>query len=128
MNQDTDHTTSIIQNIEAWGAEKGLHEDAGAQVGKFFEETGELARAHGNRKFWHGGEMHNDYLFEVQETEEELLDAIGDCAVVLIQIAAAHGLTFEDALEHAWSEIKDREGEVQDGVFVKEEDLQEEPR
>lgn len=37
MNQDSDHTTSIIQNIEAWGAEKGLHEDAGAQVEKFFE-------------------------------------------------------------------------------------------
>lgn len=130
MNQDTNHIASIIRNIEAWGAEKGLHEDAGAQVEKFFEETGELARAHGRGMAWSDGYnekpsvvLNLDDSSTTKEIREELLDAIGDCAIVLIQIAAAHGLTFEDALEHAWDEIKDREGELISGIFTKDEDL-----
>lgn len=51
----------------------------------------------------------------------EIKDAIGDCAVVLAVVAHMNSITFEECLEYAWNEIKDRKGEVNEkGVFVKE--------
>ena len=50
----------------------------------------------------------------------EIVDAIGDCSVVLAIIAAQYGLAFEQCQEAAWHEIKDRKGRICGGVFVKE--------
>ena len=50
----------------------------------------------------------------------DIVDAIGDCSVVLAIIAAQCGLTFEQCQEAAWKEIKDRKGRIENGVFVKE--------
>ena len=50
----------------------------------------------------------------------EIVDAIGDCCVVLAIIAAQYGLTLEQCQEAAWEEIKDRKGRIVNGVFVKE--------
>ena len=65
---------------------------------------------------------------EVQELEaaiaaddrSEFIDAIGDCIVVLTIMAAQRGTNVEDCIEAAWQEIKDRKGQMVDGVFVKE--------
>jgi NTP pyrophosphatase (non-canonical NTP hydrolase) len=54
---------------------------------------------------------------------EEVMDAIGDCSVVLCNIAAMYGLEWPECMEAAWDQIKDRRGEMRDGVFVKEADL-----
>lgn len=41
----------------------------------------------------------------------------------LIKISNEYGLTLESCVQAAWDEIKDRKGKIIDGVFVKEEDL-----
>ena len=41
----------------------------------------------------------------------------------LHQIADKQGLIFQDCVQHAYDQIKDRKGKMIDGVFVKEEDL-----
>ena len=48
------------------------------------------------------------------------IDDIGDIIVVLINIAARNQLDLSDCLHHAYQDIKDREGKMVDGVFVKE--------
>ena len=48
------------------------------------------------------------------------VDDIGDCMVVLAIIARQHNLTVTECLEHAYNDIKDRKGQMIDGVFVKE--------
>lgn len=48
------------------------------------------------------------------------IDDIGDCMVVLAIIAEQHNLTVTECLEHAYNDIKDRKGQMIDGVFVKE--------
>tara|TARA_R110002020_G_scaffold248376_1_gene462366 strand:- start:4351 stop:4644 length:294 start_codon:yes stop_codon:yes gene_type:complete len=48
------------------------------------------------------------------------IDDIGDCMVVLAIIAEQHELTVTECLEHAYNDIKDRKGQMIDGVFVKE--------
>jgi len=40
--------------------------------------------------------------------------------VVLTIMAKMAGLTMEECVEQAWSEIKDRKGTMRKGVFVKE--------
>lgn len=36
------------------------------------------------------------------------------------EIACKHDLTYQECLEHAWNEIKDRTGRMVDGIFVKD--------
>jgi NTP pyrophosphatase (non-canonical NTP hydrolase) len=54
---------------------------------------------------------------------EEIVDAIGDMSVVLCVIAEMYGTCFVLCQEVAWEQIKDRRGEMRNGVFVKEENL-----
>jgi NTP pyrophosphatase (non-canonical NTP hydrolase) len=72
------------------------------QFGKLEEEVEELRDA-----------IYSDNI-------REIVDAIGDCAVVLTIIAAQYGLTLEQCQEAAWEEIKDRKGRIINGAFVKE--------
>ena len=52
-------------------------------------------------------------------------DDIGDCMVVLNNLVHMQGLTLDECLEKAWSDIKDRKGEMnQHGVFIKSEDVE----
>ena len=53
----------------------------------------------------------------------EIVDAIGDMSVVLCIIAEMYGSDFTGCQEAAWEQIKDRRGELRNGVFVKEENL-----
>lgn len=108
----------LIGLVEEWGEEKRLF-NGGAQLEKFFEEAGEMARAHGKLQFDQGA----DIEYWGGETEQELEDAIGDVLVTLIQFARTHDLDIKECLHTAWSEINDREGEVVEGTFVKQEDL-----
>ena len=102
---------SEVTRVEHWGEERGLLNvenftqdliDTNAQTLKLMEEVGELAKAVAYRD------------------EEALKDGIGDCAVVLIILAAQYGLTFEQCLDHAWNEIKHRTGKLEDGLFKKD--------
>tara|TARA_B110000211_G_C13690476_1_gene382873 strand:- start:290 stop:583 length:294 start_codon:yes stop_codon:yes gene_type:complete len=53
---------------------------------------------------------------------KNVADDIGDCIVVLINIAERNGLTLDDCLSTAWDDIKDRRGRMVDGIFIKEAD------
>ena len=70
--------------------------------------------------------QHTKLVEEVKELETNILlsqpviDDIGDCLVVLINIAQRNNLSLFDCLNHAYDDIKDRKGKMVDGVFVKE--------
>ena len=51
-------------------------------------------------------------------------DDIGDCFVVLNNLAHMTGLTLEDCMAQAWFDIKDRKGTMNEhGVFIKQGDI-----
>jgi NTP pyrophosphatase (non-canonical NTP hydrolase) len=77
-----------------------------AQLAKLTEEVGELARA--LRK-------------EKPNANYQTADAIGDILVVLINIAKRNGLDLRVCLHRAYNEIKDRDGKLIDGIYIKEE-------
>lgn len=53
----------------------------------------------------------------------DVYDDIGDCLVVLNNLALMHNTTLEQCLEHAYNDIKDRKGYMNaKGVFIKEND------
>jgi len=107
----------IIQ-VEEWAEERGLlvaepnirniniyeynYNDVQAQTMKLMEEVGETVKA------------------IAYKDSQGVMDGIGDCAVVLIILAAQHNMTFEECLEHVWGEIKDRTGKLEDGLFKKD--------
>ena len=97
---------TTIEKIKQWVIERNLHTgDARVQMCKTMEELGELASGinKGNK--------------ELQK------DSIGDVVVTLICISLQLGLDFDECLEIAYNEIKDRKGETVNGVFIKESDL-----
>lgn len=80
-------------------------ENAKTQFMKVTEELGELAEGIGKDK------------------PEQIKDSLGDVLVTLILLAEDLNLNLLDCLNSAWGEIKDRKGEVKNGSFVKESDL-----
>ena len=106
----TKHLTTMklnneFQPIREWATEKGIisKADVNTQFLKLLEEVGELS---------HGIQKRND---------EEIKDAIGDCVVVLTNLAAIHGVfTIEECVNSAYDVIKNRTGKMVNGVFVKE--------
>ena len=97
---------SRFEDIRNWAADRNLIEgsDPKSQMLKLSEEMGELAGALARGK------------------EAEADDAIGDMVVVLTILSAQRGVSIETCIEGAWQEIKDREGRMVAGVFVKEGD------
>ena len=57
------------------------------------------------------------------KADEAKIDAIGDMNVVLINIAERNGVSYEDCLRAAYTDIRDRKGILIDGSFVKASDL-----
>ena len=80
-------------------------ENTKTQFMKVTEELGELAEGINKDK------------------PEQVKDSLGDVLVTLILLAEDLNLNLLDCLNSAWNEIKDRKGEVKNGSFVKEEDL-----
>jgi len=53
----------------------------------------------------------------------DVYDDIGDCLVVLNNLALMHDTTLEQCLAHAYNDIKDRKGYMNEkGLFIKESD------
>ena len=101
-----DKVNRLVKLVEKWSIDRDLHEaDSTKQLLKTFEEAAEIGEALTKNK------------------PEELKDGIGDTVVTLIILAQQNNLTLEECLETAYNEIKDREGKMVNGVFVKEEDL-----
>jgi NTP pyrophosphatase (non-canonical NTP hydrolase) len=94
---------NIYDLIRTWATEKGIYKtgDSRTQYVKLMEEAGELAQA----------------LLKNDETE--VIDAIGDMVVVLTNLAKLRGHNIEDCIASAYSVIKDRQGKMINGTFVK---------
>jgi len=98
----------LVAKVEQWSKDRGLDQaDSAKQYLKVAEEVGEVAAA------------------LARNDRHELEDGIGDVLVTLIILGQQNGLTIEQCLETAYNEISDRKGKMVNGVFVKEEDLQE---
>ena len=92
-----------FQPIRDWAEEKGifLKGDPKTQCIKLFEEAGELSKSI----------LKND--------DEEFIDAIGDCVVVLTNLAKLKGYKIENCINSAYKVIAKRTGEMKNGTFVK---------
>lgn len=95
---------NVYDLIRLWADERGIYRtgDNKTQFVKLMEEAGELGKAI----------LKND--------KEEFIDAIGDCMVVLTNLAALEGLKVEDCVVSAYNVIKDRKGSMKNGTFVKD--------
>ena len=95
----------VFNDIRSWADARGIYEngDSKTQLIKLQEEVGELAKA----------------ILENDQTE--IVDAIGDCTVVLTNLAKLSGYRIEDCIASAYSEISDRQGSMVNGTFVKDE-------
>lgn len=93
----------IFKDIRTWAKEKGILDkgDVKTQYVKLQEEAGELAKAL----------LNND--------KEEIIDAIGDCVVVLTNLSKLAGYNIEDCILSAYNVINKRTGKMIDGTFVK---------
>lgn len=99
---ETDQMFTLIENIKKWHYDRNLIEGATDkdQVCKLIQEVGELS----------------DNVCK----QQDIRDDIGDCMVVLINIAERNGLSITECLEVAYEDVKDRKGKMVDGIFVKE--------
>ena len=90
--------------IRRWASKRGLYEkgDPKTQALKLVEEVGETCRA----------------ILKGNQTDIE--DGIGDCVVVLTNLAHLCNTDIEHCIESAYNEIKDRKGKMSNGTFKKD--------
>lgn len=122
----TAYIDPIVCNVIQWGVDRNIIQDSSLdrQLVKLQEEFDELEEA------------------ILARDKDAIRDAIGDMSVVLIMMSEIFGRDydpenyiegvtsiddntpyFEECLEAAYNEIKDRKGKLINGVFVKEADL-----
>ena len=86
---------------------------------------------HHNRNLIEGSDDKTQFANLVQEVGElsdsickgkDIKDDVGDIIVVLANLCARNRVSFLSCLEQAWSDIKDREGIMYEGVFIKSTD------
>jgi NTP pyrophosphatase (non-canonical NTP hydrolase) len=90
--------------IREWANERGLYKggDSKTQALKLVEEVGETCKA------------------ILKSDEPEIIDGIGDCVVVLTNLAELIGTPIEDCIAAAYNEIKGRTGKMDNGTFKKD--------
>lgn len=93
-----------FNKICQWAEDRNLISGArpAAQFQKLGEEFGELGRA------------------LVEGDLAMIQDAIGDMIIVLTIMSAQLGVPVETCIDGAYEEIKDRQGKMINGIFVKE--------
>ena len=87
--------------IREWADERGLYEngDTKTQALKLVEGVGETCRA------------------ILKEDDNEIVDGIGDCVVVLVNLAELQGVSIESCIAAAYEEIKGRKGKMVNGTY-----------
>ena len=90
--------------IREWAEERGLYAngDPKTQALKLVEEVGETCRA------------------ILKQDKPEIIDGIGDCVVVLTNLAELVDTPIEECIARAYDEIKDRKGKMDNGTFKKD--------
>lgn len=69
------------------------------------------------------GQTFKDGRIKQAPKGKDIKDDVGDINVVLMNMIEREGFTMQQCLETAWHDIKDRKGQMINGVFVKEADL-----
>ena len=96
------------------------------------EDVNRIKQWHHDRNLIDGSDDKSQFAKLIQEAGElsdnickgkDISDDIGDMIVVLINIAERNDLSLTECVRQAWDDIKDRKGQMRDGVFIKEEDL-----
>ena len=90
--------------IREWASKRGLYKkgDPKTQALKLVEEVGETCRA------------------ILKGNHSDIEDGIGDCVVVLTNLAHLCDTDIEHCIELAYNEIKDRKGKMDNGTFKKD--------
>ena len=90
--------------IRTWANDRGLYDggDPKTQALKLVEEVGETCRA------------------ILKEDAPEMIDGIGDCVVVLTNLAELIGTPIEECIDAAYDEIKNRKGKMVNGTYKKD--------
>ena len=96
--------TSQFDLIREWARDRGLydHGDPKTQSLKLVEEVGEICRA------------------VLKDDIDEVIDGIGDCVVVLTNLAQLHGVSIEECIASAYGVISKRTGKMVNGTFKKD--------
>ena len=97
-------TMCRFDKIRLWAEDRGLYHkgDPKTQTLKLMEEAGEICRA------------------VLKKDEPEIIDGIGDCVVVLTNLAHLCGTSIEKCIDAAYDEIKNRTGKMSNGTFKKD--------
>ena len=90
--------------IREWAHQRGLYDegDVKTQALKLVEEVGETCRA------------------ILKEDHKEVVDGIGDCVVVLTNLAELMNTNSETCIDVAYNEISSRTGKMVNGTFTKD--------
>ena len=90
--------------IRMWANQRGIYEhgDTKTQALKLMEEAGEICRA------------------ILKEDHDEVVDGIGDCVVVLTNLAELQGVSIEKCINVAYNVISQRSGKMVNGTFKKD--------
>jgi len=99
-----DMPKSHFDLIRQWASNRGLYKDGDpkTQALKLVEEVGETCKA------------------ILKSDQAEIEDGIGDCVVVLTNLAHLCNTDIEHCIELAYNEIKDRKGKMDNGTFKKD--------
>ncbi|HFI0385380.1 TPA: MazG-like family protein [Streptococcus suis] len=101
----------LKNKVVHWARKRDLHQaDPKIQWMRVTEEVGEI----------------RDVLLKptkFEDPKQALKDALGDSLVTLIVLAYQLRLDLVECLEIAYEEIKDRNGKMVNGTYVKSEDL-----
>jgi len=99
-----DMPKSHFDLIRQWANNRGLYKggDPKTQALKLVEEVGETCKA------------------ILKSDQAEIEDGIGDCVVVLTNLAHLCNTDIEYCIELAYNEIKDRKGKMDNGTFKKD--------
>ena len=100
----SDRKVSQFDLIRLWANDRGLYNggDPKTQALKLVEEVGETCRA------------------ILKEDAKQIIDGIGDCVVVLVNLAELTGTPIEKCIDAAYNEIKNRTGKMSNGTFKKD--------
>jgi NTP pyrophosphatase (non-canonical NTP hydrolase) len=95
---------NVFVDIRNWAENKGIltHGTPEGQVEKLEEELEEVKQAIVNKDM------------------DNLMEEIGDCVIVLTNLAALQGITIEKCIELSYKKISERSGKMVGGKFVKD--------
>lgn len=99
-----ENNLEIFDKIREWAKNRDLISkgDVKTQLVKLYEEAGELSQS------------------VLKDDKEGIIDAIGDCVVVLTNLSELANTRIEYCINSAYNEISNRTGKMINGTFIKD--------